>query len=106
MILQPDFARDILFEGKSEDIFKVMSGGIFFSQAEIKSNTISIYPNPATNEINISGQIIRATIFSIDGKIIKESTSTSIDISILKKGTYLLKVENAEGVAFARFVVL
>ena len=62
------------------------------------SNTLQIYPNPAINYINIKGlaggtQIIK--ISDLNGRVIKteknkKGTFTSIDLSGLKQGYYLL----------------
>lgn len=62
-------------------------------------NAISVYPNPATSFIaikNLSTQNNQVTIYSVSGIMVFNSTlqSETIDISALKKGIYLLKVNN------------
>ena len=67
-------------------------------------NTLGIYPNPATQEINIrstSQENIDITLFDINGRQIKQlnnsPTNSSIDISTLPKGVYLLKAQYKNG---------
>lgn len=62
---------------------------------------ISVYPNPATEFINISGYktINSIRILSLDGRKISEFKSTGkIDVSKLSKGTYLLEIETDQSV--------
>lgn len=57
---------------------------------------ISVYPNPATDFINITGikTIKSVKIISLDGRQISEvKNMTKIDISKLSKGIYLLEIE-------------
>lgn len=66
-------------------------------------NNFTIYPNPAQDQINISGtdlatQNILFAIFDINGKKIKSvqsenAATTSIDVKNLASGTYVLKIE-------------
>ena len=66
---------------------------------ETKQSNISIYPNPAHNEINISGvkTINNIEIYSTAGNLVKKANlstnKTAIDISSLPKGSYVLKAE-------------
>ncbi len=68
---------------------------------EIKvQNQYRIYPNPATDHINIEGNIVptRVLFVNMSGQEIRsESNTKSIDISTLPSGNYLLKVEDAKG---------
>ncbi|KAA1245487.1 T9SS type A sorting domain-containing protein [Aquimarina sp. RZ0] len=65
------------------------------------SETISLYPNPANKYINIRnlnrGGITSIKIFNIQGKQImsKSIDSNPIDISILPRGIYILKINNS-----------
>ena len=79
--------------------------GFFSGINEISSNSaqFSVYPNPATSFIQLKNlpetSAYNISIFSLDGSrlIQKYLTSTSeiIDISILKKGMYLLSVNGS-----------
>ena len=66
---------------------------------EEKFNTI-IYPNPATNQINIKSKIpiTLVEIYNMNGKLvlqdILEINQEQINVTNLKKGSYLLKLNN------------
>ncbi len=76
---------------------------------ETMSNIISVYPNPATNFINVySEKMVSINIYSIDGSLVKSvnaaSNSTSIEISDLATGVYVVKCNDGENTEVTRFV--
>ncbi len=74
---------------------------------ELDISQITIYPNPANNNLilssaNIAGKLT-IEIFNIEGKFLKSealsfANQTTIDVSNLKRGVYLLKIESADGI--------
>lgn len=62
-------------------------------------NMISIYPNPAENELNILSKesIIRVEIFSLSGQKLISAQNKTTNVSSLPKGTYIVKVTTANG---------
>lgn len=71
--------------------------------------TLVLYPNPASDFVSINSEVSFShyDLFSISGKLIesrKELTDTSIDISDLASGLYLLKVYNDREIALRKFV--
>lgn len=67
-----------------------------------KENTISIYPNPCQNILHIqsSEKIKRGTVVSLEGKVVlqfNEMDQDNIDVTSLKGGIYLLKLETQKG---------
>ncbi|WP_066440714.1 T9SS type A sorting domain-containing protein [Chryseobacterium sp. CCH4-E10] len=70
-------------------------------EQNLKNNTFEIFPNPASDIINISynekeHKNIEAEIYSYDGKLIKKQNISSqnkvISISDIHKGNYILKI--------------
>jgi hypothetical protein len=61
------------------------------------NNEINVYPNPATNVLNIVAQeAVNVNIFSIEGKqLINAANTTSVDVSRLAAGTYMAQVRSA-----------
>ena len=60
---------------------------------EQNMNSFTVYPNPTTNTLNVSGipsneEII---IYSIDGQRVLTTTAQSIDISTLENGRYFIE---------------
>jgi len=72
---------------------------------EIQSNYhLTIYPNPATNELHIEttrNEKLTAQLFDITGKQVMESTlftnNTTINTSSLSEGLYFVRITNANG---------
>ena len=70
---------------------------------------INIYPNPAANSINISSPL-KSQIEIIDGggrlikSIITDNANTTIGISNLGKGIYVVKITTGKGVAVKKLV--
>lgn len=64
-----------------------------------KSNSISIYPNPAKDVLYITGEYNRFAITSIDGMqiISSEVTTSPVDISNLTSGIYIVTVYDNNG---------
>ncbi len=68
-----------------------------------ESVTISVYPNPATSFINISGITGQAsvTIYDVNGFVVERtqlvSSKTPVSVSHLAKGIYFLSIKNQEG---------
>ena len=61
-----------------------------------KSNLF--YPNPVTGQIQINiNNFDRATIFELSGKKLISSKETQINLSKLKRGIYLMKIQNQSG---------
>jgi len=64
------------------------------------ANTISIFPNPAQNSIEIESveNIVRIVLYDILGKEIKvEKNSRAMDISDITSGIYLAQITTASG---------
>jgi Glycosyl hydrolase catalytic core/Secretion system C-terminal sorting domain/F5/8 type C domain len=62
---------------------------------EYTQNDFKIYPNPTTNELTISGLSKPETIQIYDihaRKLIEKQNSNSLDVSQLKQGIYILKI--------------
>jgi hypothetical protein len=63
-------------------------------------STITIYPNPTKDYINISvenDKIENVEIYNLTGKLVKQEKSNKINISNLPVGMYIIKVETDGG---------
>ncbi|PLX07388.1 MAG: hypothetical protein C0596_10610 [Marinilabiliales bacterium] len=81
----------------------------YATEVEVNELTgISLYPNPANGTININGITNSdVVIYDIYGKQIKEFNSinsTTIDISDMSNGVYLMNISNKDGVKTLKFV--
>jgi hypothetical protein len=73
-------------------------------------NNLLIYPGPAAEELTIENDfpIVQYHIMNIEGKLLKAEriniNQTTIDISNLKKGIYLIQVQTESGIKVEKFV--
>ena len=71
------------------------------SIAETETNTINLYPNPAQNTLYIESAetVEQVIIYDISGRTLQQTNNpnTSIDVSNLANGIYLVKVKTAQG---------
>lgn len=90
-----------------DDVSLKYNGAILgVSDQDIMS--FSIYPNPATGLISISGvdNIKSIKVYSILGSLEKEVFNTNqIDISELSSGIHLIKVDNGTGTVFTKKII-
>lgn len=80
---------------------------ISIDKPEIQNTVISIYPNPATNQITVSAQDCRIesmTLFNQLGQQVKETKDLEINIGDLSAGLYILQVRTDKG-SIARKIV-
>lgn len=64
---------------------------------DVKKNNISVYPNPATDIINISNisSKTKFEIYSVGGQLINQGTTDGkVNVSKLTKGVYILSLES------------
>ena len=89
-----DFGRFIHHEFRAENVL---------STSEIKNNYFNVYPNPATNEITVIGELTNSSELILTdniGRIVsitpieKNKTLHKIDISNLSKGIYFISVDD------------
>ncbi|UZO79460.1 T9SS type A sorting domain-containing protein [Aquimarina sp. ERC-38] len=57
-----------------------------------KENTFYVYPNPVTNELNISLEG-RWSISSVSGRKVLQGDQQTVDVTALSKGIYFLKLD-------------
>ena len=76
--------------------------------SEFDFNDIVVYPNPASNHINIKSKldIINSKLFDVKGKLILKSNQKNIDISHLSKGLYFLKLSTNKSEIVTKKIVI
>lgn len=64
----------------------------------LEKSTISIYPNPTTEQLNITGYTGAASIYAMNGQLVKTVQVTEgivVSVSELTEGIYILKTESS-----------
>jgi len=75
-------------------------------------NTFAVYPNPATNFLNINGDTTtfnEVKVTDLNGRVVKNVkfegvTSTQLNVSELSSGMYIINIYSNEGVATEKFM--
>ena len=89
--------------------------GNILSTTDFNINTISIYPNPASNIINIKSSnnsfIKNISIYDLKGSIaltknISSLTETNISINSLQSGIYMVKVTSSKGTSIIKKLIV
>ena len=72
----------------------------------LTDNTIKIYPNPATDYVNVEGDGVKAIeVYSLAGGLVAaEKNNNTISVSNLAKGTYIVKVATEDGVKVSKLI--
>ncbi|MEM6720027.1 MAG: T9SS type A sorting domain-containing protein [Bacteroidota bacterium] len=78
-----------------------ISNGLRVSEVALSSNALLMYPNPAKDRIQITSKyrLQKLILYTLDGKSIMEKDytdvlfSTSLDVSSLSEGMYVVQVE-------------
>ncbi len=115
-ISDADFAMETLYNSYIENVYPAEDGE--FSIANITKGsisdtpkTLSIYPNPANENIKIQSQndISRVMIINCTGQIIYDGTNNSkfmtINIESFKQGLYIIRVETTEGISTEKVTI-
>lgn len=68
--------------------------------------SVSVFPNPTSDVLNIKTEepIKLASIYSVSGQKLVEAKADVLNVSQLKAGVYILKVQTNKGVATLKFV--
>ncbi|MDE7376809.1 MAG: choice-of-anchor J domain-containing protein, partial [Muribaculaceae bacterium] len=65
----------------------------------VDNDGLSIYPNPATDYVNVKGAFNRALVYDLSGVLMKsfDGRDSRLDLTNISSGYYILVVESANG---------
>ncbi|MCP4439283.1 MAG: T9SS type A sorting domain-containing protein, partial [Aureispira sp.] len=71
-----------------------------------KELAFNIYPNPATNQLNIEtdATIESIEIYSLVGKLVQREKTASFSVQNLENGAYILRAKTNKGLVHKRFI--
>lgn len=75
--------------------------------SNVNKARVSIYPNPTTDFIHVSSatKVSSLEVYDISGKKINvDLVDGKVDVQNLSKGSYVLKITNADGTAVTKFI--
>ncbi|AZQ63793.1 PKD domain-containing protein [Flammeovirga pectinis] len=79
------------------------------TSVDVEQLAISIYPNPATDVVNVvANNIVKIAIYNTSGQLVKivnkKNTATKVSVSKLNKGIYIFMLTTKEGKSVTRKV--
>lgn len=88
------------------DFFVVKLMPDVLSTLVFESESMQVYPNPATSVLNVSGvpELESAVIYNTLGQPLKTANSNSIDITDLPSGVYLIRTDNGKNLQTTKFL--
>jgi len=79
--------------GYSHQLFKSINP-ILGTTEQKKETELTIYPNPASDVVRISGEADKYTIYNLSGQMVKQGKAEeSIDVSDLLPGVYIIELD-------------
>ncbi|MBI9039067.1 MAG: T9SS type A sorting domain-containing protein [Bacteroidales bacterium] len=96
-----EFSMENVSNAYEGDVYPTGDGEfsiVNITKSTLKENSITIYPNPAEDVINISSpsQINNVAIFNFVGQVVYQGNSNIINTSDFKTGVYLIRIETTE----------
>ena len=82
-----------------------LQDNLIASVPKVKSPAITVYPNPATNSLNIKGEFTSLSIYNIKGQEMLQSKNRSTDVSGLQTGTYFVQLTNKQSSTTKKIII-
>ena len=72
---------------------------------EVESNVVKVYPNPTAGIVRFSGEVAEAVLYDASGRVVaRREKASSVDLTSMPAGTYLLQLQLPTGSASCRVV--
>jgi hypothetical protein len=103
----------VQFTGTSDTDFAPVLNIVYGNQsyAGVPSNndlkSVYVYPNPTTDQLKIHaepGLLEHVSVCSLDGRIVKESNSSTLNISQLPSGAYFVNIQTIHGIVSRKVI--
>ncbi len=100
-IIEAGFELKCAFDGNTKIYGDTVSTCYKIGLNEIRAHQLSFYPNPVKNKLEIQSEfpVAKASLFSLNGTLIRELTEVRdvIDVSALKPGIFILEFTDVDG---------
>ncbi|MEM5564282.1 T9SS type A sorting domain-containing protein [Psychroserpens sp. AS72] len=90
--------------GQEDFMFETLS----LEDIELENYTVSVYPNPAIEMLNVNTnlEVIELTLYDVLGKQVLNTKDTkSMTVNQLNSGSYLLKIETTRGYITKKVII-
>lgn len=90
----------------NERLYYYQYGAASVGREGSNKDVVSVYPNPAANEIRIesTSDVISVTVRDMTGRIVLSGTTRSHDITMLPAGAYSVSIATREGVSIHKII--
>ncbi len=99
--IEAGFELKCVFDGSTKIYGDTVSTCYKVGLNEIRAPQLRFYPNPVKNKLEIQSEfpVAKASLFSLNGTLIRELTEVRdvIDVSALKPGIFILVLTDADG---------
>ena len=68
-------------------------------------NKYVVYPNPTNNMIHIEGEFDYVVMYSIEGKLLLNASTSTIDLNSYPNGMYFLKIHSKDGIPVTKRII-
>ena len=104
------FSMDKITNSYNENIYPNEDGQfsiVNITKSRVKEGSITIYPNPAEDVINISSsnQINNVTVFNFIGQPVYQGNSNIINTTNFKTGVYIVRIETTDGLTTEKITI-
>ena len=109
-LVNVDFTMETVFDSYVSKVYPDEDGA--FSVVNVKSsinlnNEIMVYPNPATDEINISSSeaVRNVMILNHAGQLVYDGKSEKINVSNFNSGVYIIRIKTDNGITTKKLII-
>ncbi len=105
-----EFSMDHISDSYTENIYPFEDGQfsiVNITKSIDRENTISIFPNPAEDVINVSAsnEIKNISIFNLTGQVLYNGRDIKINTENFNSGVYIIRVETSNGVTTEKITI-
>lgn len=98
-----DDPTDITTLGFTQSMIFHVTGETVLGTVELGSNKLSVYPNPATSEVNVTlkdSKVASVEIADVTGRVVSSQSvkNGKVNVANLSSGVYFLRVKDDKGV--------
>ena len=87
------------------DQIQIVEAGTVTGIDNVAANGISVFPNPVSSELNISGEgVQKVELMDLTGRVVLTSSATKMNIADIAAGMYMVRVTSANGISVTKIV--
>ena len=94
------------YDGSVSDISDRYTFGMLTSIHDTDANNgLRVYPNPAVDYINITGDFDKVTLLSVNGQAVFSTNQSTLSLAGLPSGVYFLRIESGDKIETIKVLI-